>query len=116
MQFRHTLMRGRRSSYREWVLSLPARSFGVGKTFAATYVGKELIKRGERVHFVPFHEMVRVYEYEGETERLASSDSPIAQSWSSMKLSLRTPKQCRTYSLESLKNSSGIEPTGTQLP
>lgn len=31
---------------------------GVGKTFAATYIGKELVKRGESVYFIPFLEVV----------------------------------------------------------
>jgi DNA replication protein DnaC len=34
---------------------------GVGKTFAATHIAKELIKFGERVYFMPFYEMVGVY-------------------------------------------------------
>jgi DNA replication protein DnaC len=33
---------------------------GVGKTFAATYVGKQLIKRGENVFFIPFLEVISV--------------------------------------------------------
>ncbi len=31
---------------------------GVGKTFAATHIGKELVKRGERVFFLPFLEVI----------------------------------------------------------
>jgi DNA replication protein DnaC len=42
-------------------LELSSPKLGVGKTFAATYVAKELIKRGERVYFMPFYEMVGVY-------------------------------------------------------
>jgi DNA replication protein DnaC len=34
---------------------------GVGKTFAATHMGKELVKLGERVYFLPFYKMVGVY-------------------------------------------------------
>jgi len=37
-------------------------NLGVGKTFAATYVGKELIKRGELVYFKPFLEIISLYE------------------------------------------------------
>lgn len=37
-------------------------ALGVGKTFGATYVGKELIKRGERVFFLPFMELISVYQ------------------------------------------------------
>lgn len=42
-------------------LEFTAPKLGVGKTFAATHVAKELIKRGERVYFLPFYEMVGVY-------------------------------------------------------
>lgn len=35
---------------------------GIGKTFAATHIGKELIKRRQRVYFVPFVEMVAAFE------------------------------------------------------
>lgn len=41
---------------------------GTGKTFAATHVGKELIKRGERVFFVPFLDLISLYQRE-DTER-----------------------------------------------
>lgn len=37
-------------------------NLGVGKTFAATHVGKELIKKGERVYFKPFLEIISLYE------------------------------------------------------
>lgn len=33
---------------------------GVGKTFAATHIGKELIKRGESVFFIPFLRVIPV--------------------------------------------------------
>lgn len=33
-------------------------NLGVGKTFAATHVGKELVKRGEAVFFLPFLEVI----------------------------------------------------------
>lgn len=33
-------------------------SLGTGKTFAATHIGKELIKRGESVYFMDFRDMV----------------------------------------------------------
>ncbi len=35
-------------------------NLGVGKTFAATHIGKELVKRGESVYFIPFLEVVSV--------------------------------------------------------
>ncbi len=31
---------------------------GVGKTFGATYLGKELVKRGESVYFIPFTRVI----------------------------------------------------------
>lgn len=34
---------------------------GVGKTFAATYIAKEIVKRGESVLFMPFIEMVSLF-------------------------------------------------------
>lgn len=33
---------------------------GVGKTFGATYVGKELVKKGERVYFTPFLDVIGI--------------------------------------------------------
>lgn len=41
-------------------LELASPNLGVGKTFAATYVGKELLKRGESVFFTTFLEIVSV--------------------------------------------------------
>lgn len=41
-------------------LEFSSRNLGVGKTFAATHVGKELVKRGESVFFIPFLDTVRV--------------------------------------------------------
>lgn len=35
---------------------------GIGKTFAATHLGKELIKHRQKVYFVPFVEMVAAFE------------------------------------------------------
>lgn len=35
---------------------------GTGKTFAATTVGKELVKLGQRVYFIPFIEMVDAFQ------------------------------------------------------
>jgi DNA replication protein DnaC len=43
-------------------LEFGAKELGVGKTFAATYIGKELIKRSQRVYFLPFAEMVSAFE------------------------------------------------------
>jgi DNA replication protein DnaC len=35
---------------------------GTGKTFAATHIGKELIKQGQSVYFIPFIEMVAAFD------------------------------------------------------
>lgn len=40
-------------------------ALGTGKTFAATYIGRELIKRGQKVFFVPFVDMVAAFETNG---------------------------------------------------
>lgn len=37
---------------------------GVGKTFAATTIGRELVKRREQVYFLPFHQMLHAMRYE----------------------------------------------------
>ena len=50
-------------------LEFASPKLGVGKTFAATYVGKELIKRGERVYFVPFYEVVGMHRLSDEDRR-----------------------------------------------
>lgn len=50
-------------------LELSSPKLGVGKTFTATHVAKELIKRGERVYFMPFYEMVGVYALPVEERR-----------------------------------------------
>lgn len=39
-------------------LEFASPRLGVGKTFGATYVAKELIKKGERVFFLPFLEVI----------------------------------------------------------
>lgn len=36
-------------------------ALGTGKTFAATHICKELIKRGERVYFIPFLTMISLF-------------------------------------------------------
>lgn len=48
---------------------------GTGKTFAATYVGKELVKLGERVFFIDFKEVISAYEETDDdvSERLRES-------------------------------------------
>jgi DNA replication protein DnaC len=42
-------------------LEFGGKSLGVGKTFAATTIGKELIKRRETVFFLPFNQMVNAF-------------------------------------------------------
>lgn len=42
-------------------LEFSSANLGVGKTFAATHVGKELVKRGEAVYFIPFLEVINLY-------------------------------------------------------
>lgn len=43
-------------------LEFASPNLGVGKTFAATYVGKELIKLGVNVYFKPFLEIISLYD------------------------------------------------------
>lgn len=54
-------------------LEFSSPTLGVGKTFAATYVGKQLVKRGERVYFVRFLEVIAALHKESE-ERSAFED------------------------------------------
>lgn len=37
---------------------------GVGKTFSATYIGKEMIKRNQSVYFIPFIDLIFAYQDE----------------------------------------------------
>lgn len=46
-------------------LSFASKQVGTGKTLCATYVGKELIKRGQRVFFISFVDMVSAFETNG---------------------------------------------------
>lgn len=43
-------------------LEFGGKGLGVGKTFAATHIGKEMVKRGQHVFFIPFVEMVSAFE------------------------------------------------------
>lgn len=45
-------------------IELTSKRLGTGKTFCATYVGKELVKLGERVYFTPFKSVLSAYEKE----------------------------------------------------
>ncbi len=55
-----------------------SKGLGTGKTFAATYLGKELVKRGERVYFIPFSRTIGVLsranpDWEWITQRMYES-------------------------------------------
>lgn len=57
-------------------LEFSSPRLGVGKTFAATHVGKELVKQGESVYFVRFLSAVRaLIEERDEEERIR--DTPV---------------------------------------
>lgn len=43
-------------------LTFSSKSVGTGKTFAATYMARELIKLGQKVYFVQFTEMIATFE------------------------------------------------------
>lgn len=53
-------------------LEFSSHLLGVGKTFAATHIAKELIKQGERVYFIPFLEVIsllgRPQEYRNDVQ------------------------------------------------
>src|ERR1044072_193205 len=114
MLFRHTLMRGRRSSYREWVLSLPARSLGWGRRLLHLTSEKNSSSEESAYTFCLSTKWLEFTASHLTTDGLKNSDSESAQSWSSMKLSLQTRRRSRTYSLASSTNSSGVEPTSTE--
>jgi DNA replication protein DnaC len=48
-------------------LEFASEQLGVGKTFAATTIGKELIKRKEDVFFIPFNQALHAMRYEDRT-------------------------------------------------
>jgi DNA replication protein DnaC len=50
------------------------KGLGVGKTFAATTIGRELVKRREDVFFIPFNQMLHAMRYE-DTEVLERLDN-----------------------------------------
>lgn len=43
-------------------LEFGGKGLGIGKTFGATYVGKELVKRGQKVYFIPFVDVISAYQ------------------------------------------------------
>jgi DNA replication protein DnaC len=45
-------------------IEFAGKELGVGKTFAATTIGKELVKLREDVFFMPFHQMLHAMRYE----------------------------------------------------
>ena len=52
-------------------IELFSSELGTGKTFAATHIGKELIKQGQSVYFIPFIEMVAAFDRQ-DSEYIAS--------------------------------------------
>lgn len=44
------------------------KALGVGKTFGATHIGKEMVKQGQKVFFIPFVEMVSAFENDDANE------------------------------------------------
>lgn len=42
-------------------LEFRGKALGVGKTFAATHIGKELVKRDESVYFIEFRDLIAAY-------------------------------------------------------
>lgn len=59
-------------------LEFSAFNLGVGKTFAATYVGKELVKLGERVYFIPFLEVISTLSKDNDDDRESRMrDTPV---------------------------------------
>jgi DNA replication protein DnaC len=82
-------------------LGFHAKTLGVGKTFLATYIGRELIKRGELVAFSNFNDVLSVYElpYEPRQKRedlLKSSRvlilDEVSQPWSEAQAPLYAAK------------------------
>lgn len=45
-------------------LAFAGEQMGTGKTFGATHVAKDLIKRGQRVRFVEFSEIISAYQFD----------------------------------------------------
>jgi len=43
-------------------LEFGGSGLGIGKTFAATHIGKEMVKNGQQVFFIPFVEMVSAFQ------------------------------------------------------
>lgn len=54
-------------------LEFSSTGLGTGKTFAATHIAKELIKKGEKVYFTPFLDMVSAQKNDNEIHDLLRS-------------------------------------------
>jgi hypothetical protein len=54
-----------------------SKNLGTGKTFGATYIGKELIKRGERVFFIPFLEVISTFTREHQEAEQSMRESTV---------------------------------------
>lgn len=52
-------------------VELSSVGLGTGKTFCATHIGKELVKRGESAYFVPFRKLVSALSGNDEPEYVA---------------------------------------------
>lgn len=50
-------------------IGLHSKKLGVGKSFLATYLGRELIKRGEIVRFIQFEDVLNIYRLPDDEER-----------------------------------------------
>jgi DNA replication protein DnaC len=73
-------------------------SVGIGKTFSATHIAKEMIKRNQSVYFIPFKDMVFAYEKEDEDfeEKFRDSTFLVIDE-------VTVPKQAKAYDLYSEK-------------
>ena len=56
-------LRGWQKFFKQGIgIELFSTALGTGKTFAATHIGKELIKEGQSVYFIPFIEMAAAFD------------------------------------------------------
>lgn len=53
------------------------KGLGTGKTFAATHIGKELVKQNIRVYFISFRDLISIF-YANDTDEIAKlKNSPV---------------------------------------
>jgi len=56
-------LKGWKQFFRQGIgVELFSNALGTGKTFAVTHIGKELIKQGQSVYFIPFVEMAAAFD------------------------------------------------------